>query len=81
MWKRRLSQPRPFASGWRCLASGKEVSALRGGGRAAPREVKGEVALSERSLGCEVDGTLASAMLFTLQSELHQDGEGGGGAV
>ena len=43
--------------------------------------MKGEVALSERSLGSEVDGTVVSAMLFTLQSELHQDGEGGGGAV
>lgn len=45
--------------------------------------MKGEVALSERSLGSEVDGTLASAMLFTLPSELHQDAGGGwvGGSV
>lgn len=41
--------------------------------------MKGEVALSERSLGSEVDGTLASAMLFTLPSELHQDGGVGRG--
>ena len=68
-----MSQPRPFASWWRCLASGKgEVRALRGRGRAGPREVEGEVALSERSLDSEVDGTLASAMLFMcLPSELH----------
>lgn len=68
-----VSQPRSFASWWRCLASGKgEVRALRGRGRAGPREVEGEAALSERSLASEVDGTLASAMLFTwLPSELH----------
>lgn len=54
----------------------KEKSALCGPRGGPGPGMKAEVALSERSLGSEVDGTLASAMLFTLPSELHQDGGG-----